>query len=120
MLADLKFAIRQLRKSPGFTLTAILTLAIGIGGVVAVFSLVEAVLLQPLPFADPGRLVRVHEGIEHQFEITNLPAPDVIQVARDNRTFSDVAGFIAAEYELSGVGAPQRAHAERVDALRNE
>jgi predicted permease len=117
MLADLKFAIRQLRKSPGFTLTAFLTLAIGIGGVVAVFSLVEAVLLRPLPFADSGRLVRVHEGIEHQFEITNLPAPDVIQVARDNRTFSDVAGFIAAEYELSGIGAPQRAHAERVSAM---
>ena len=116
MLADLKYSVRQLRKSPGFTLTAVLTLAIGIGGVVAVFSLVEAVLLRPLPFADPGRLVRVHEGIEHEFEAVNLPAPDVIQVARENRTFRAVAGFISADYELSGAGAPLRAHAERVTA----
>jgi putative ABC transport system permease protein len=116
MLADLKFSLRQLRKSPGFTLTAVLTLAIGIGGLVAVFSLVEAVLLRPLPFADPSRLVRVHEGIAHEFETVNLPAPDVIQVARENRTFSAVAGFLAADYELSGAGAPLRARGERVSA----
>jgi predicted permease len=116
MLADLKFALRQLRKSPGFTLTAVMTLAIGIGGVIAVFSVVEAVLLRPLPFADPGGLVRIHEGVEHQFDSADLPAPDVIQVARDNRTFSAVAGFISAEYELSGAGAPLRARAERVNA----
>jgi putative ABC transport system permease protein len=116
MLADLKFALRQLRKSPGFTLTAVLTLAIGIGGVVTVFSLVEAVLLRPLPFADPGRLVRLHEGIAHEADEMNLPAPDVILVAQQNRTFSDVAGFLASDYELSGAGAPLLAHAERVTA----
>ena len=116
MLADWKFALRQLRKSPGFTLTAVLTLAVGIGGVVAVFSIVEGVLLRPLPFADPGRLVRIHEGVAHQFDSADLPAPDVIQINRDNRSFSAVAGFISAEYELSGAGAPLRARAERVNA----
>jgi hypothetical protein len=60
MLEDLKFAQRQLRKSPGFTLTAVMTLAIGIGGVLAAFSVVEAVLLRPLPFAHSGSLVRIH------------------------------------------------------------
>ncbi|HEX3985055.1 MAG TPA: ABC transporter permease, partial [Acidobacteriaceae bacterium] len=116
MLADLKFASRQLRKSPGFTLTAVMTLAIGIGGVIAVFSLVEAVLLRPLPFANPDGLARIHEGVEHQFDAADLPAPDVIQIARDNRTFTAVAGFISAEYELSGAGSPLRARAERVNA----
>jgi putative ABC transport system permease protein len=93
-----------------------MTLAIGIGGVIAVFSVVEAVLLRPLPFADPGGLVRIHEGVAHQFDSADLPAPDVIQVARDNHTFSAVAGYISAEYELSGAGAPLRARAERVNA----
>jgi predicted permease len=113
---DVRFAFRQLRKSPGFTLTAVLTLAIGIGGVAAVFSIVEAVLLRPLPFNEPDRLVRLHEGVEHQFEQADLPAPDVIRFARDNRTFSQVAGFVATAFEVSGAGKPFQAKAERVSA----
>ena len=113
---DVRFALRQLRKSPGFTLTAIVTLAIGIGGVAAVYSVVEAVLLRPLPFNEPARLVRLHEGVEHQFEQADLPAPDVLRFARDNRTFSAVAGFVATEFEVSGAGKPFQAKAERVTA----
>jgi predicted permease len=113
---DVRYALRQLEKSPGFTLTAVLTLAIGIGGVAAVYSVVEAVLLRPLPFNEPARLVRLHEGVEHQFEQANLPAPDVIRFARDNRTFLSVAGFVATEFEVSGAGKPFRAKAERVTA----
>ncbi len=115
-LSDLRYAWRRLRKAPGFTVTAVLTLALGIGGVTAVFSVVDAVLLRPLPFADPGRLVRMHEGIEHQFETADLPAPDVIRFARDNRSFSSVAGFIGTQYELSGAGEPFAARVERVTA----
>jgi putative ABC transport system permease protein len=113
---DVRFALRRLRKSPGFSLTAVLTLAIGIGGVAAVYSVVEAVLLRPLPFNEAERLVRLHEGVEHQFEQADLPAPDVIRFARDNRTFLSVAGFVATEFEVSGAGKPFQARAERVTA----
>ncbi|MBV8630249.1 MAG: ABC transporter permease [Silvibacterium sp.] len=117
MLSDLRFAWRQLKKSPGFSLTAILTLALGIGGVTAVFSLVEAVLLRPLPYRDPGRLIILHESIEHLLEgDANLSAPDVLTFERENRVFTGVGGFIGADYEASGAGAPFRARAERVTA----
>lgn len=116
MLNDLRYALRQLRKSPGFTATAVLTLAIGVGGVIAVFSVVEAVLLRPLPFHEPDKLVRLHEGVEHQFDMADLPAPDVIRMMRDNRSFSAVAGFIDSAYELNGAGGALQARAERVTA----
>src|SRR5579863_715940 len=112
---DVRCGLRQLRRNPAFTLTAVLTLAIGVGGVGTVYSLVEAVLLRPLPFVDSGGLVRLHEGVLHQFE-ADLPAPDVISFARDNHAFTQVAGFVAAEYELSGVGQPFQAKAERITA----
>ena len=60
MLADLRFAVRQLRRSPGFALLAVLTLALGIGANAAVFGVVKSVLLDALPYVDAGRLVRVY------------------------------------------------------------
>ena len=61
---DLQFGSRQLGKSPAFSVTAILTLALGIGGMTAVFSVVEAILLRPLPFKDSGQLISLHEWVE--------------------------------------------------------
>ena len=113
---ELRNVVRRIKSSPGFSIVVVLTIAIGVGGVVSAFSLVQAVLLRPLPFADPTRLVRIHEGIEHQFNEVDLSAPDIATFARENRTFTGVAGFIAAAYELNGAGAPFEAHAERVSA----
>jgi predicted permease len=116
MLSDFRYAFRRLRKAPGFSITAVLTLTLVIGGVTAVFSIVESVLLRPLPFQDPESLVRLHEGIEHMLDPVDLPAPDIIRFARNNQTFSAVGGFVASEYELTGAGAPLHARAERVTA----
>ena len=116
MFSDIRHAFRRLRKAPGFTITAVLTLALAIGGVTAVFSIVESVLLRPLPFEHPESLVRLHEGIEHILEPVDLPAPDILRFARNNQTFSAVGGFVASEYELTGAGAPLHARAERVTA----
>jgi len=117
MLNDLKYSLRQLRETPGFTLTAALTLAIGIGGVTAVFSVVEAVLLRPLPYKDPDKLFALHERVEHLLEgDANLSAPDVLIFARDSKAFTGVGGFVGASYEESGAGAPFQARAERLTA----
>ena len=113
---DIRYALRQLRKSPGFTLTAVLTLTVGIGGLAAVYSVLEAVLMRPLPFYQPDRLVRLHEGVAHQFEPAGLPAPDVISFARDNKAFAALAGFDHASFEVTGAGKPFAAEAERITA----
>jgi len=111
---DLRFGCRQLRKSPGFTITAILTLALGIGGMTAVFSVVESVLLRSLPFKNPQRLVVLHESIlhdPHQFSVT---APDILTFQAETKSFSGIGGYIGASYVMTGVGAPFQAQAERV------
>lgn len=120
LFQEVGYTLRQLRKSPGFTLTAVLTLAIGIGGVTAAFSVVEAVMLRPLPFEDPGRLISLHESVEHDSHTLSLTAPDVLTFQRESKredgSFSGVGGFIASAYELTGAGASFKARAERVTA----
>lgn len=116
LFRDLRYALRQLCRTPGFTLTAILTLAIGIGGLTAVFSVVVAVLLRPLPFNDSGRLISLHEKIDGDPHDLRVSAPDVLVFERESKAFSGVGGFIGSGYELTGAGAPFKARAERVTA----
>jgi predicted permease len=116
LLRDLQFALRQLRKAPSFALTAVLTLAIGIGGVTAVFSVVEAVLLRPLPFREPARLMSLHESADQDSHELRMSAPDVLFFQREGKAFSSIGGFIGSAYELTGAGAPFKALAERVSS----
>jgi putative ABC transport system permease protein len=113
---NLRYAFRQLWNSPGFALTAILTLTVGIGGTVVVFSVVEAVLLRPLPFNDPDQLVSLHEHSDEDKHELRVNAPDLLIFQRDSHAFSGVAGFISSAYELTGAGDPFKARAERVSA----
>src|SRR5271169_5321260 len=93
MLHDLQFAFRQLLKSPGFTAVAILTLALAIGANTAIFSAVDAVLLHPLPYPDPDRLVIVQETMPHYALRNVAPTPaDFAEILREQTSFSSVAG----------------------------
>lgn len=117
---DIRFALRQLRKSPGFALTAILTLAFGICATTAIFSIVEGVLLRPLPFADPARLVVVGDLIEGAgSDVSANPsatAAEVISYSHDAKGFSSAGGYQTNTWELSGVGEPAQVNAARLSA----
>ena len=112
---DLRNAARQLRKSPGFSLTVVLALALGIGATTAIFSLVEGVLLRPLPFADPERLVMLGEHIGSSPH-TAVSARDVVTYSRAASAFSALGGFATFTYELSGDDNPEQIEVGRFNA----
>ena len=99
---DLLYALRQLRKSPGFTTVAILTLALGIGANAGIFSIVNAVLLRPLPYPDPDRLVAVYNHTDSGGNST-FGYLDFLEWQRQNRSFVSLATYRRANFILSGV-----------------
>jgi putative ABC transport system permease protein len=107
---DLRHAFRALRKSPGFTTVAVLTLGLGIGANTAIFSVVENVLLRPLPYRDPATLVQIWNTYLPQFaQVPNSPG-DFLDFRREARSFSDMAAFVDLPdgVNLTGDGEPQR------------
>jgi hypothetical protein len=117
LIQDLRYALRQLRKSPGFTLTAVLTLAFGIGATTAIFSIVEGVLLRPLPFPEPGRLITLTDVLEGAGNsVLGTTAPGIRMYTRDTHGFSGLGGYQQNGYELSGIGEPAHINASRLTA----
>ena len=103
-LQDLRHGLRQLRHSPSFTIAAVLTLALGIGATTALFTAVRSVLLKPLPFREPARLLSLHEhSSDDKFPFNTVAGGVFAEWRKQSRTLSDLAIFNDAENDLSGV-----------------
>jgi putative ABC transport system permease protein len=116
---DLKIAIRRLSKSPGFAITAVLMLALGIGATTAIFSIVEGVLLRPLPFPEPERLMVISDvldgaKVEGGTGEDGVTIPDIRNYMRDTHSFTSLGGYQGAGLELSGLGEPAMVNATRM------
>ncbi len=114
---DLRYGFRQLRKSPGFAAVAVLTLALGIGANTAIFSVVDTVLLRPLPYHEPDRLVLISETESAApADELGVAAQEYLDYRDQSRSFSSVAAFESVGFNLTGEGEPQRIRAARMSA----
>jgi len=112
LLQDLRYGLRMLAKSPGFTAVAILTLALGIGANTAIFSVANALLIRPLPYPDPDRLVIVTNARGTNRRPFSYTRATFLQ--EHNRSFSGFAPFVAENFNLTGRGDPEQLPAVRV------
>jgi len=117
LLQDIRYGLRVLLNSPGFTAVAIITLALGIGGNTAMFSIVHAVLLKPLPFPHSERLISVNETDSRRpGQPDTFSYPDFFDYRAQNRTFESLATYRDASFNLTGVGQPRHLDGQVVSA----
>jgi predicted permease len=107
LIQDLKYAVRMLIKSPSFTIIAILTLALGIGANTALFSVVNGVLLRPLPYSQPDRLVVLSEKTAN-FESSSISYPNFLDWQRSNSAFASIAAYRSDDFSITGSGEAER------------
>ena len=112
---DLRLTFRRFRKNPGFTLAIVLTLALGIGATTAIFSLVEGVLLRPLPFKNPDQLVVLGEHLGGRPGMS-VRAIEIATYTGATQAFSSLGGYITASFELSGKQLPEEIDAARLNS----
>src|SRR5919205_4341577 len=114
LLKDIRYGARMLIRKPGFTIVAVLTLALGIAATTATFTVVDAVLLRKLPVSDPDRVVVIH----NQLPKINLPRTQVsalqyLDYSRQSDAFESTAALSARNFNLTGVSVPERLQAGR-------
>ena len=113
---DVRYAVRLLVKSPGFTTAAVVTLALGIGANAAIFSLVDAVMFRPLPYPDPHRLVSIWEVMQQTGTRSVVAPANYLDYVKRARSFSTLAAYQSAGKNLTGSGDPERLIGEEVTA----
>src|SRR5262249_41845592 len=115
LLRDFRFGLRLLVKTPGFTAVSLITLALGIGATTAMFTVVNGILLRPLPYKEPDRLVLIKERIPKLRSYPlSIPPPDIITFQKESKAFDGVTGFQEIDMDLTGLGAPVRIGATRI------
>jgi len=115
LIQDLRYGLRMLARNPGFTAVAVITLALGIGANTAIFSVVSGVLLNPMPYPEPQRLVALYSK-NAQFDRNSISYPNFLDWVRDNRSFTALAAYRADDFNLTGMGEPERVPVEMVSA----
>jgi len=115
LFQDLRYAVRTLRKSPGFTTVAIVTLALGIGANSALFSVVNGVLLNPLPFSHPDELVALHQS-KPNFEGGSISYPNFFDWQKENHTFASMGIARSNDFSLTGNGDAEQVHGEFISS----
>src|SRR6266513_3121368 len=114
---DIRYALRVLAKNPAFTIIAVIALALGIGANSAIFSVINAVLLRPLPFKHPEQLVMVWENAAHMGFPRNTPSPaNFLDWQKQAQSFTGMAAMVEHSFNLTGVGEPERLDGRRVSA----
>jgi predicted permease len=115
LIQDLRYGLRMMAKNPGFTAVALMALAIGIGANTAIFSVVNGVLLRPLPYADPERLMMVYER-SREFGQMSVAYPNFLDWRRENHSFADMAAYRGDDFNFTGSGQPEHLRGEFVSA----
>jgi putative ABC transport system permease protein len=115
LLQDVRYALRQMRKHPGFALVIVVTLALGIGANTAIFSVINAVLLRPLPYKNANRLVMIWQQNPHRgwFE-NNVSGANFLDWKKQNHVFTDIAAFESRTFNISGDAKPEEVAGQRV------
>jgi putative ABC transport system permease protein len=108
LMKDIRYGVRMLLKKPGFTLVAVITLALGIGANAAIFSVVNTVLLRPLPFKEPERLMMIRETKLPQFPEFSIAPGNFLDWKKQNTVFERLVAFRGSSFNLIGTGDPER------------
>src|SRR5947209_16378767 len=114
-LQDLRYGLRMLARNSGFTAVAVITLALGIGANAAIFSVVNAALLRPLPYADPDKLVRLTEDSPNVPQMS-ISYPNFLDWREQNKVFSGIAAMQFRSLNLTGTDEPERLAGRGVSA----